>query len=211
MTDTEMRPEVFRERLEHELSVERPLPSVTSYEAAGRRLLRRRRSALAVGSVVVAVTLPVAVTTLSATLHRQDEAPTVSEPSIPDDWRTEAGRGVTFSVPTNWESGDMSQWCTRGDPSPPPLVHVAGHGVSTAVACHSPEYWYGVTLAPADLAGPALPDQVTQYWPPDGSTRNELPAGSWGARVDVGDGWALTVVAPTEEAAVLILSSLEAR
>ncbi len=209
MTDAEMRPEVFRHRLDQEFADEPPLQPTALYEAAGRRRVRRGRSAIAAGCVLAAVVVPAAAVGVADGLGGGGQVPLAAErPEIPADWQVERGAGVTFSVPPDWEPGDQSQWCIRGAASPPPLVFIEGEMASTQVACASPVHWFGATLAPTDMGGPQLSDRLTQYEPPADANLYEFPPGSWGVRVDAPNGWSLSVVAPTRETAQLIVSSL---
>ena len=209
MTDTEMRPEVFRNRLDQALRNEPPLTSVDVYEAAGRRRVRRVRVAIAAGCVMAAVVVPAAVVAVSNSIGGSDEVPVAAnDPEIPASWRTQRGAGVAFSVPPDWTAGNQSQWCISGEASPSPLVFIEGSMPSTQVACASPAYWFGATLAPADMKGMPLSEQLTQYQPSADTNQPEFPPGSWGVRVETENGWSLSVVAPTREMAELIVSSL---
>src|SRR4051812_39662107 len=116
MTDTEMRPDVFRNQLDRALVNEPPLTSVDIYEAAGRRYVRRARVAIAAGCVMAAVVVPAAVVAVSDSIGGSDDVPVAAnDAEIPESWRTEQGAGVEFSVPPDWAAGNQSQWCISGD------------------------------------------------------------------------------------------------
>ncbi|GAB2451628.1 hypothetical protein GCM10027062_35680 [Nocardioides hungaricus] len=212
MTGAEMRTDVFRDQLERAFDGEPSMPPASSYEQAGRRRMRRTRSAIVAGFSIVAVAGPIAAVAIADRIGEGESVPVAAaDPKVPGDWRAEAGAGVTFFVPPEWVVGDQSQWCIRGVASPPPLVFIAGEMAQTQVACASPVYWYGATLAPADSEVTeisSISSAVVKYEPAPGDNQPDFPAGAWVTRVEAPNGWMLTVVAPDRETAETIVSSV---
>jgi hypothetical protein len=119
-------------------------------ESQGRRT--RPRRALVVASAAAAVALAIGIPAVVSAVGGRGPARgagggdvqrgrTVAR-SVPDGWRVESWRDLTWAVPANWGYGTIDQWCAdddgvegRGRLAP---VVQRPYGVSTLVGCGPP-------------------------------------------------------------------------
>lgn len=154
---TPLDPVEFRARLEAAVADE-PVGTLAPDDlAAGKRLLRRRRSTwgAVVGTLAVVAGLPVVLWAAGVESGNGDSSPhpVITPAPLPDvpvpGWRWESYRDATFQVPNSWGYASPTSWCLH----PEPAVRRPADATRTIACPGGPGYgvqFYPETLYDAD-------------------------------------------------------------
>ncbi len=148
MNDFEAR---LHETLDHRAG--RSMDASVLADGARRRVRRRRTTRTVVAAAVVAVALPIGFSQFGGLgSGGADQGTTVASNEnsgirkAADGFRYETWHGVSVQVPTEWEAGAMSAWCSGVDtPEEVTPVVTRPDTMAIRIACE-PANGYGVTL-----------------------------------------------------------------
>lgn len=201
-------------------------PAPTDLARGARARLRRRRArsarlAAVVGvAAVVAVAIPIGLSLSGADAGRESvTAPdravrtTANDPKdvneVGDFMRTTSWRGITFVVPSEWQRGASTSWCTEGRRPARVTPRIAFPGdPAVRIACE-PRSGYGVTVAPAAVFDPVYDSGHVWQYDTAGVDRAMYPDGAW-LSYWYDEDWVITVATPSQPLTDRIASSIGA-